>query len=186
MSISLDQESMTQTVYSEFNLPSINEVNVTGGSGKATVVRRILDSNRREIKIEGDVFVPEETGTYMAYYVATDYIGNVATCSLTLNATATTKPTFIGSITLPRVLIKDHTYDLPSYQGVETVNNKSVYLDSSIYVNGETISDNRFVAGDSCQISYRLNGSTGSNTYDKTLHIMCLSFSDPSLQQLCM
>lgn len=172
MTISLDQDSITQTVYSEFNLPSINDVHVSGGSGKAKVTRRIIDSNRKEIIIEGDTFIPEETGTYNVYYVANDYIGNTATCTLTLNVTATTKPLFIGDIFLPRVLIKNHTYNLPSYQGVETVDNKSVYLDSSIYVNGEKNSDNKFVAGDECHISYHLDGKTGSNTFDKDIDVV--------------
>ena len=172
MSISLDQTSMSQTVYTEFNLPSIDDVHITGGSGKPLVTRRILDSERKEIEIEGDVFVPEEIGTYMVYYSAADYIGNVSTCSLTLNVIATTKPEFIGSIELPRILIKDHTYQLPSYQGVETINNKSSYLDSSIYVNGEAISDNKFIASDNCQISYHLDGATGSNTFDRIVPVI--------------
>ncbi len=96
----------------------------------------------------------------------------MATCSLTLNVTATAKPLFIGNITLPRVLVKNHTYVLPSYRGVETVDNKSVYLDSSIYVNGEKISDNKFVAGDECHISYRLDGKTGLNTFDRDIDVV--------------
>ena len=172
MSISLDETSMTDIVYSKFNLPSVDDVHITGGSGKPQVVRRIVNSNNEEIAIKGDTFIPTEVGTYNVFYTAVDYIGNVATAKLTINALNTNEPIFIGDLVLPRVLIKGHSYSLPSYQGFETINNVSNYLTSSIYVNDQLLSDGKFVAGDTCNVSYRVTGQTGSNQYNATIPVI--------------
>lgn len=172
MTISLPTPSITQNLYSKINLPSINDVIIEGGSGKAKVERLLLDSNNKEIEIEGDVFIPEEIGTYRAYYTATDYIGNISTCSLTIEVEDPGEPVFIGEVTLPRVLVKGHTYTLPSYQGAEVVGGKTVYLDSDIYVNGKKISNNTFVVESTCDISYKLVGQSGNKSYDASIDVV--------------
>ena len=172
MTISLDQTSITDRVYSKFVLPSIDDVQVTGGSGKPQVTRRIVNSNNDEIVISGDTFIPTEVGVYSVFYTAIDYIGNVATVKLTLNVLDTEKPIFIGDLVLPRVLIKGHTYSLPSYQGFETVNGSPHYLNSSIFINGEPLNDGKFVAGDNCNVSYRASGETGASQYNVTIPVI--------------
>ena len=172
MSITLDQTSMTNTVYSEFVLPSVSEVQVEGGSGKPTVERHIMNSRNEEIVIIGDTFIPTEVGIYNVFYTALDYIGNVATAKMTLNVLDTDRPIFIGDLVLPRVLIKGHSYALPSYQGFETVNGVPNYLTSTVSVNGEQLSDGKFVAGDNCNVSYKIVGQTGSEQYNTVIPII--------------
>ena len=172
MTISLDQTSMTDSVYSKYVLPSVNEVHINGGSGKAQVVRRIVNSNNEEIAIDGDTFIPTEVGTYNVFYTALDYIGNVATAKLTLNVLNTDGPIFIGDLVLPRVLIKGHSYTLPSYQGFETINGVPNYLNSSVYVNDQLLSDGQFVATDTCNVSYRVTGQTGNKQHNVVIPVI--------------
>lgn len=166
MTISVSPTSMTQESYSAFNLPAISDVVVTGGAGKAKIVRKIMDSNGQEISISGNSFTPTEIGTYYVYYHATDYIGNMATAKITLTVLPTSKPVFINNPFLPRVLIKGHTYTLPVNQAVETVNGKSVLLDTDVFVNGDLLTNRTFIAGDSCSVKYRATGTTGTNETD--------------------
>lgn len=172
MTVSLEQNVMTDVVYSEFHLPSINEVQINGGSGKPQIIRRIINAKDEEITISGDTFIPTEVGTYNVFYTAIDYIGNVATTKITINALDTTKPIFIGDLILPRVLIKGHTYTLPSYQGFETINGESKYLTSTVYVNGEPLNDGKFIASDTCSISYKATGQTGNGQYDTNIPVI--------------
>ena len=172
MSVSLPIDTLTQLIYTEFELPSVNDVIVNGGSGKAKIRRILEDSNHKEIEIEGNTFIPDKVGTYYAYYVATDYLGQISTCSLTLNVQTPDKPVFIGEVVLPRVLIKGHVYTLPEYPCAEVVDGQTIPLTSDIYVNGNKISDNSFEAGDACNITYKVNGSTGYNEYSASIHVV--------------
>lgn len=172
MTIALDHTSLSDTVYSKFELPSVDEVHIEGGSGKATVQRRIMNSKNEEIIIIGDTFMPTEVGVYNVFYTAVDYIGNVATAKLTITALDTAGPIFIGELNLPRVLIKGHTYTLPACQGFETKNGVANYLTSIVSVNGEQLSDGKFVAGDSCSVSYKIIGQTGSGQYDAIIPVI--------------
>ena len=172
MSISLDSVVPTGSVYSAFVLPSINDVHIEGGSGKPQVERRIINARNEVIEITGDTFIPTEVGVYNVFYTATDYIGNIATAKLTLNVLDTDGPIFIGDVVLPRVLIKGHSYTLPSYQGFETISGSPHYLDSSIYVNDEPLTDGKFVASDICNVSYKVTGQTGSKQHNVTIPVI--------------
>ena len=174
MTITFDQPIISQNIYTDFVLPSVDDIHITGGSGKATVTRRIEDSNHQEIEITGDTFAPTEVGTYYAYYSAFDYIGNTAEGVLELRALDPELPIFIGDVVLPRVVIKGHTYTLPSFESAEVVNGQTVSLNSKIYINNTLIEGNTFVAdgtGGVCKVLYRVDGETGTATrsYDISL-----------------
>ena len=172
ISVSLDQTTIDQPLYENLVLPSIDDVNIVGGSGKAKVTRRLFDSDNNEIPIEGDDFLPTKVGTYTAYYTAADYIGNIATCTLTINVLKPAKPIFIGDLLIPRIVIKDHTYKLQSYQGAEVIGNETVYLDSAISVNGEPLVNNTFIASDTCHIKYTLTGQTGTSEHEEDIRVV--------------
>ena len=167
MTISFDEPSISQNIYTDFVLPSVDDIHITGGSGKPIVTRRIEDSNHQEIEISGDTFVPNEVGTYYAYYSAVDYIGNSAEGVLELHALDPNLPIFIGDVVLPRIVIKGHTYTLPSFECAEVVNGKTVSLNSRIYINNTLIEGNTFVADGTsgvCKVLYRVDGETGTVT----------------------
>lgn len=175
MSIQLPASTITQDIYSDFELPSIDGVAINGGSGKATVTRKIIDSNQEEIVVDGDNFVPTKVGTYYVYYNAYDYIGNTAQEVLTLVATDPGHPIFVGDVVLPRVVIKGHTYDLPSYNGVEVVNGQTVDLVSQIYINGEQIQGNSFDASGTdgyCHVKYKLIGQSGQREFNESIKLI--------------
>ena len=172
MNISISPTQMTQEAYSVFNLPSISDVTINGGAGNPTIVRRVIDANGQEMEVIGDEFVPTTPGTYYVYYNAVDYIGNISTAKITLKVQPTSKPVFVGDLLLPRILIKDHTYTLPEYKAAENVDGKSVSLNSDVYVNGTLLSNRTFVAGDSCEITYKATGSTGVSEHKETITVI--------------
>lgn len=169
-----DLTPITDQLYSTITLPSTSEVAATivGGSGRPQVTRKIFDSANKEIEILGNDFVPTEIGDYTVHYDAVDYIGNTADCNLIIHVTDPGHPIFVGNLELPRVLIKGHKYNLPSYSGVEVVNNKTVSLDSKIYVNGELLSGNTFIAGDTCTVKYEITGQSGVESYESSLTVI--------------
>ena len=172
MSISLEQNTMSDIVFSTFHLPSVNDVTVNGGSGASKVERAIYDSSSKLIKIDGNDFIPNEVGTYSVFYTATDYIGNSASTKLTVNVLPTTKPIFVGDLNLPRVLVKGHTYNLPNYRCVETVEGKTIDLPCEIYVNNELLSDNSFVVSNTCDIKYKATGQSGIGEYETNIAVI--------------
>ncbi len=172
MTINLSETSKSGIVYSSFDLPSPSEISISGGSGKASATRKILKPNNEEITLFGDTFVPTEVGAYKVIYTAVDYIGNIASATLTINSLDTVKPIFIGELNVPRVLIKGRSYTLPSYQGFETINGSLKYLSTNVYVNDELLSDRSFVASTECNISYKVTGETGTNQYDFSIPVI--------------
>ena len=163
MTIDLDVKTINSQLYSPVILPSIDYVKglVKGGSGKPHIERYVVDKNCNLIKTDGDSFIPKEVGTYKVYYQATDYIDNITTAVVTVSVADPGKPVFIENIVLPRILIKGHKYTLPSYQGAEVVDNKTVYLTSRVYVNEKLLENNSFIAEETCVIKYQLNGARG-------------------------
>ena len=172
MSLSIDTPSISQELYSKINLPLTSDVHVTGGSGVAKVTRTLLDNKSKEIQVEDDTFIPEKIGSYTALYKATDYIGNIATLAVPITVTDPGHPIFVGEPSLPRILIKGHKYALPSYPGVEVVNNETVSLSSKVYVNGSHLTNSTFVAGSTCLVKYELSGTRGTQTYQQNIDVV--------------
>lgn len=171
-----DLGTISNQLYSEIALPSTNDVAslVVGGSGKPKVTRTIKDSSNNVIEIVGDILVPTSIGDYNVRYDAVDYIGNKATANLVVHVTNPGHPIFVGSVDLPKVLIKDRIYKLPSHSGVEVVGGKTVNLDSKIYVNGSLLSGNTFTApeGNKCTIKYQLTGQTGTEVEETDIDVI--------------
>lgn len=175
MSIALDEDSITQELYTVVNLPSIEEVKskITGGSGKPKLERFVFDKDGNIYEFENDYFIPEEIGQYSVVYLATDYIGNEASATLTVNVTDPHHPVFIEDFNLPKTVIKGHKYTLPTYVGAEVGDNEeTVYLSSKVYVNGEVLEDNSFVADETCVVKYELTGKTGVEEYVESIEVI--------------
>ena len=177
MTISLGTSMIDRAVYSKIVLPTIDDVVVNGGSGKPIIERWVENNSGERMELDGDTFIPKKVGTYCAYYRATDYIGNIATCMILMHIYPPEDPIFVGDLVLPRVLVKGHSYNLPKYQGVEVVNNETVYLEPDIYVNDVKLDDGKFVAEDECNITYKINGQTGNSEYITSIDV--ISGGDP-------
>lgn len=172
MNIHLSEKVINELLYSKIVLPSADDVIVEGGSGKPVIQRWVEDSNKQKMEVDGDIFIPTKIGQYKAFYMATDYIGNISTCVLEINVNQPDKPIFVGDLVLPRVLIKGHSYTLPNYQSVEVINGETVYLDSDVYVNNKKLDDGVFAAEETCNIVYRVSGQTGSNEYPISIDVV--------------
>ncbi len=161
---SLTSTNTTTQIFKEVAVPAVSMVKVVGGSGKAIIERTVYDPDGTEIEISNNSFIPNKVGEYIAFYEATDYIGQKSICSYTVEVTGLTEPTFVGDITLPKVLVKGFKYQLPNYETVETVDNQVKYLTPNIFVNGERY-QNYFIASENdMTISYQANGETGSTS----------------------
>ena len=175
ITITLDETSVATDIFSKVTLPTIDEVKtkVSGGSGKSSITRVIYDTKNKPMEIKGDSFVPDTVGEYKVYYQAIDYIGNIATALLTINANNPGHPVFVKDFALPRVVIKGHKYNLPFYQGAEVIDGQTVYLESKAFVNDAELGvDNQFTAGDTCNIKYTLTGQTGSQQYAQDIKVV--------------
>ncbi|MBO6280313.1 MAG: hypothetical protein J6M95_01875 [Bacilli bacterium] len=170
--IDLEEKVISGDIYSPITLPLTSEVNVTGGSGKITVERKMFNSKNEEISFDGDSFIPSTPDIYKVKYQAFDYLGNTDEKELTLNIKVPTKPVVTSEPTFAPVLIKDHTYVIPTLEAVEYVNNERKILNPQVYVNDNLINGNSFVVGDSCQISYRFSGETGSAEFNKAINVV--------------
>lgn len=166
--VTLPSPSVEAELFDVVNLPTLEDLTITGGSGKATLERILLDNESNSIEFEGDSFVPKEVGTYKVLYIVTDYLGFSNGATYSINVASLSKPKFLEEAKLPKVLIKGHTYSIKERAGVETVNGEVKELISSVKVNGASI-DGSFVAGDTCSIVYSLNGTSG--TTEETINL---------------
>lgn len=87
------------------------EMAVEGGSGKAKV-ETIITYNGNTVKITDNTFVAQNKGVYVITYVATDYIGNTAGKTYTLEATYSDIPQLTEPI-LPTAVLLDKALELP-------------------------------------------------------------------------
>lgn len=172
MTATLDTNVVNELIFTKIQLPTVDEVHVSGGSGKPFIERKLYDANHNEIEIIDDLFTPQKAGVYTVNYIATDYIGNVAIAKLTINALEPDNPIFVGDLYLPRVLVKGHKYRLPVYQAVETINGETVYLNPSVSVNNTLLDNGEFIAGEECHIKYSVSGTKGSNEYNTSIDVI--------------
>ena len=86
---------------------------VSGGAGKVNVKKYYL-LNGVENPIEGDTFRPEIPGEYKIIYRATDYAHQQVDETYNLNVRANEYPVFVDEIVLPKYLIADSEYTLPT------------------------------------------------------------------------
>lgn len=172
LDLDLVEQTITGDIYSPISLPLESEVNVTGGSGKAVVERKLFNSQSQEISLTGSEFIPIVPDTYQAKYRAYDYLGNYVEKVITLDIKAPNKPVLTNNPVFAPILIKDHTYNLPIAQAVEYVNNQRKTLTPQIYVNDVLLDSNSFKVGDACNISYRFIGETGNLEFNKNINVV--------------
>lgn len=143
------------------DLPLVKDLQITGGTGKIEVVRKVLAPDGTEIEVTGREFVPEQFGEYKIVFYASDYIGNQAEKTYNLQVTdAATK--FVETVSLPPVLLKGFTYTLPTVNAIETQNGVVCDIPASVSVNGISCEDFTFTAdGQEAVITYTAQGATG-------------------------
>ncbi len=140
-------EDFSATVFERIDIPSTNLVRAFGGNGDLKISLVALDPDGEEIAIENDSFLPEKIGAYQFVYTATDYYGQSASKTLTIDVLASDKTVFLNDIVLPDLLIAGFEYTLPQIYAKVSYGGEVVECQIDYIVNGEKLDETRtFVA----------------------------------------
>lgn len=77
------------------------------------------------VETDGVSFVPLSEGTYEVFYTLKDYIGQTATDSYNIAVTRSDKPIFSSEPSLPKYLLNNESYRLPSLTAVDYSSGKA-------------------------------------------------------------
>ncbi len=138
-------ESIETVVFDTVTLVAADDVRVTGGNGKLTRTLTLYTPENQVVDLIDGAFVPTSVGMYRAEYKATDFFGEVGIAVVEINVAATDKPIFIGTISLPDVLINGFTYEFPAVEAKVVQNNQVVDAVVKYFVNGTEITGGTFV-----------------------------------------
>lgn len=119
----LPTEKTTEAKTGEWvTVPSVDEAEVTGGSGKKTMQTFVEKDGARK-EIQGG-FRAEETGEYRVVYVATDYVGKQTEKFYTVTVTAGNVPVLARNYDVYPAYISEQSYRLPAYSAYVYENGK--------------------------------------------------------------
>ena len=176
--MTLPTNEMDCFVLDEITLPNIEDITTSGGLGNINISYQIVDPDNQVVELNGPYLKLEKVGQYHVVYTGTDYIGEQATKTLTINSQGLSEPKFVSSVSLPKAVIKGFTYELENVQAVETINNQLVNITPTIKVNGQTYNGSFIASGDQLVIEYIAQGSTGTKT--ETFTVPVIDVSDPT------
>lgn len=138
----------------------------TGDCGLADV--KITASFGEETYEVTDSFIPEKAGDWKITYTVTDYLGRVGTATHTVTAKKTNVAKISGQLVLPKILLSDQTYVLPTLYakdystGVGESKLCSVVVTdkngAKTYTAGDSFTPSVAKNGDKVTISYQYNG----------------------------
>jgi hypothetical protein len=114
------------------------------------------------VAVLSDTFVPLLVGTYHAIYSAQDYLGFTGTKDIAITIQSVSHPSFVGTLSFPKVYLSGFSYDLPTFSAKEIVSGKTVDVPVSVSVNGSSVSSTFVASGTSASIVYTASGTTGS------------------------
>lgn len=159
--MSLGEEELSAKVYDTVEILEAANVKVFGGHGYLQVERDVYSPSGARLDVE-DTLLLTELGAYKVVYKASDYLGAVQYGVVTVNAEATEKPTFVEAPFFDKVLIKGFRYTLTQPLVIEVDGDKVVSLPSTVYINGEAVTGDSFVAdGETVEIKYVAEGVSG-------------------------
>lgn len=101
-------------IFDKVTLADPSDVRCNGGNGNLTKTLEVYSPSNKVVELTENSFVPDETGTYVARYTATDFFGHSATKEIQIEVVSVDKPVLVGEISLPEVFIKNFTYDFPA------------------------------------------------------------------------
>lgn len=142
---------------------AVDAIEATGGSGKLTVRKAVEFAGQSTDVDEG--FRIERQGTYTVRITATDYLGQTASASFTVNAVPGDKPVFIDKPLFPHYLISGGTYTVPAYYANDytsgTCERKlaTVEIDGKAYAAGDTFVPEVAHNGDTVAVVFRCDGA---------------------------
>ena len=170
-------------VFDTINLPTINDITSTGGSGIINIERKLFNPKGEEIIIDNNSFKPTDIGTYQVVFYGQDYLGNTGTLYLPFDVSGLDKPIFLENINLPPVLIKGFTYHFDKVRTVESVNGKNIEGKSIIKVDGNLYNDSYIPNGNEVVIEYIAKGDKGDTIETFNIPVIDPNGSDNKLNE---
>ena len=169
--LNLATSEITLDAYEIAQIPSIDEINPTGGIGNVSIARKVFDPNGNEITINGNEFRPTLVGDYRVVYTGTDYIGNTGEATFTVHAQALSAPKLISEPNLPPALIKGFKYSFDNIKAINTVDNKVVEVVPEILINDAPQSGKYTADGTQTKVTYK----AGATSKDYFLNVVDVS-----------
>jgi hypothetical protein len=162
------------SVYSTIAVDNPTAITSVGGEGSVRISRTLLDPEGNEVAVKDNQFVPEKVGVYTCRYVGTDYLGYKGAAERKITVKNLTHVSFIGTIALPRILIKGFTYCVPTARA-KAADGADKTKDATIEVllNDAALTGSSFVAsGTSVKLSYVAKDGTDSERQDYPLAVV--------------
>ncbi len=137
MTIDVAQSDITCKLFEQVSVADVNSVSVSG-EGLHTVSVSLVAPDGKQVQLEDNSFVPDQTGQYLLAYIATDYVGNACTKQVTITVESLTSPIFVTKPYLPVAFIYGFNYNLPSAKACE---GNGVELPIKFYVDDVEVND---------------------------------------------
>jgi hypothetical protein len=172
--LTLATSDSEETVYSSVAVDDPSSIQSVGGEGNVRISRTLLDPEGNEVGVKDNQFVPEKVGVYTCRYVGTDYLGYKGLAERKITVKNLSHVSFIGTIALPRVLIKGFTYSVPSAlakaaDGADKTKDAPI----EVLLNDTALTASTFVAsGTSAKLSYVAKDGSDSERQDYTLAVV--------------
>ena len=170
--VSLPTSSSSYSLFDEATIPSFDELIYSGGSGNLTFSKEIKDPKGNKVNVTGNKLTLSLIGDYVVTYKATDYLGHYATFDYVIKSQSPNKPIFLGEPSLPFVLVKGFTYEIPKIGAIEGKNGEIVDCSIMTKINN-SIKEGTFEAtGESVNVKYIASGTSGESIIEKDIPVI--------------
>ena len=157
--------------YETAKIPLASEISVSGGCGYLTVERFVYDPSGKELDVSDELYLTQ-LGDYRIVYEVTDYVGNVASATMTVNSGELDKPYFVDAPSYDAMFVKGFTYEVSQARVIETLAGEIREIACKAFINDEEVSDSFKAAGDMMTIRYVAEGATGTTEWTKTIPVV--------------
>lgn len=141
-----------------------------GGSGKKTVLRKVVVGDREIEVVEGQFFA-DVVGDYSVSVTVKDYIGNEKVFTHVIRINPNDKPVFVDA-TVPKAVMVNRKVDFSNVKAYEYLNNERKDVPVTVLVNSvakETLSGWAFAEAGVYTVEFKAEGTTGVNTAKYTV-----------------
>ena len=161
ISVPDDPNHYEYEVYEKIDLPSLDNVIVYNARGHVNLSRSLTYPDGRITSLNSEYFVPEIIGEYKVSYSATDIFGIPTTKVCSYQIHNISHPIIIENISLPRVMIKGFTYEIPTISCKYPSGEEILDGPTSVYINDELYTSSTYTVEslDPVKISYVPNNS---------------------------
>ena len=161
LQIVVPEDNNSYEVYDKIILPSLNDVVVKNARGHVSLSRELIAPDGSSSSLN-DYFIPNMIGEYKVVYSATDIFGVPVRETCSYNVANLSHPVIIDNISLPKVMIKGFSYNIPSVGCKYPSGGQILDGTTSVLINGQpfTPSTYKVESLSPVKITYVPNGST--------------------------